>query len=87
MKHPPPEDTIPKDLRLDQPSDMQNLPQLPPDLSLLTPEEIRLFTTKNPFIYKDSAYSRSRHAPQNLSSKLIVCLAVYFVRLGAGVLR
>ena len=34
---------------------LQNLPPFPPVLSLLTPEEITLFTPPYPFIYMDSA--------------------------------
>ena len=52
-------------------------PNFTPVLPRLNPEEITPFTTPNPFIYIDSACLRSRHEYPNLSSKLIVCLAVY----------
>ena len=53
-------------------------PNFTPVLPRLNLEEITPFTTPNPFIYIDSACLRSRHEYPNLSSKLIVCLAVYF---------
>ena len=52
-------------------------PNFTPVLPRLNLEEITPFTTPNPFIYIDSACLRSRHEYPNLSSKLIVCLAVY----------
>ena len=54
-------------------------PNFTPVLPRLNLEEITPFTTPNPFIYIDSACLRSRHEYPNLSSKLIVCLAVYLV--------
>ena len=56
-------------------------PNFTPVLPRLNLEEITPFTTPNPFIYVDSACLRSRHEYPNLSSKLIVCLAVYWRKL------
>ena len=62
-------------------------PNFTPVLPRLNLEEITPFTTPNPFIYVDSACLRSRHEYPNLSSKLIVCLAVYCQPLTSFLIR